>query len=154
MASLQERFDSKVELIPFSTCWWWTGAIRRGYGQIDVKNRSMGAHRVSYELHKGDIPEGLFVCHTCDNRSCVNPAHLWVGTHQDNVDDMVSKGRQARGGHGPAGEDHGCARLTEDDIHAIRKLAGTDTHKNIGAPFGITKEHAGRIIRRQAWSHI
>ncbi len=101
--TLQERFDAKWEAEPTTGCWLWTASTRvpsprRGsaaYGQIGIGGKRVEyAHRVSWQLHRGDIPEGQCVLHHCDTPLCVNPAHLFLGTHQDNVADQVAKGRQ------------------------------------------------------------
>lgn len=92
--SLPERFWSRVLQKP--GCWEWTGAVNdSGYGRIAVRGRMEGAHRVSWELHHGPIPRGLWVLHCCDNPPCTNPAHLFLGTCQDNLADMRAKGRSA-----------------------------------------------------------
>ena len=88
------RFHKKYIPEPMSGCWLWEGSANEdGYGYISKKNIIVYAHRVSWELHRGPIPEGLCVLHTCDTPACVNPDHLWLGTHTDNVRDSVKKGR-------------------------------------------------------------
>ncbi|WP_425555541.1 HNH endonuclease signature motif containing protein [Hymenobacter koreensis] len=95
---LAERFWAKVEKTP--TCWNWTASTRRdGYGWFNVNNGAQLAHRVSYELCKGPIEDGLHVLHSCDNPACVNPNHLSLGTHQDNMDEKVARGRSTAGRH-------------------------------------------------------
>ena len=95
MPTLEERFWSKVEMIPFHPCWEWMGFRNEwGYGQVAISHRSPErAHRLSWIIHYGPIPRGLFVCHRCDNPGCVRPDHLFLGTTTDNMRDMISKGR-------------------------------------------------------------
>jgi len=91
--SLEDRFFQKV--LKTDSCWLWTGGIAtQGYGVFRVDGKSVSAHRHSYKIHKGEIPDGMHVCHSCDVRNCVNPDHLWVGTATDNMQDMIKKGRQ------------------------------------------------------------
>jgi len=115
--SLEERFWAKVDKHGPNGCWNWTaGEDGCGYGRIKVNGKMAYAHRVSWELTNGPIPEGMQVLHHCDNPSCVNPAHLFLGTVADNSRDMVSKERQARG------EAHSQAKLTEQEVYEIRAL--------------------------------
>jgi hypothetical protein len=90
-----ESFWIRVDKKSSSECWEWTGALtNKGYGKLSFSYKSRAAHRLSYELFYGEIADGLFVCHKCDNPKCINPHHLFLGTHKDNMVDMCSKGRQ------------------------------------------------------------
>lgn len=92
--SVADRFWDKVVLIPEHACWEWVGYRNHdGYGRMYVDGRDVMAHRISFEINRAKIPADLLVCHRCDNPSCVNPAHLWLGTERDNTLDAVSKGR-------------------------------------------------------------
>jgi hypothetical protein len=131
-------------------CWEWSGArLPRGYGVIRVHGEQMKAHRYAWQLFCGPIPDGLWVLHRCDNPPCVNPKHLFLGTHADNVADKVAKGRHTKG------EQFRQAKLTDAAVHQIRTLRaqGMSIH-NIGRRFGIGKSSVSRIVRRQSWRHV
>lgn len=140
---LVERFWPKVEKPSGDGCWVWTGCrVKKGYGivRLDRSERMASVHRVSWALHNGPIPDGLLVLHRCDNPPCVNPDHLFLGTHTDNMKDMVRKGRQSK-------------KLTPDQARTVyrRALAG-EPHASIAKDFGIRREAVSAIKRGLAWS--
>lgn len=161
--SALDRFSRKYIPEPNSGCWLWLGAISAtGYGYFDAREfpGEHRAHRISYRLHKGPIPDGLFVCHSCDQRSCVNPSHLWLGTALDNNRDMIAKGRggistfprrpfdlvvppellcrDARG------------HVQPETIQFIGQLYPTFSIRVLAEAFSASTETIGRAIRRAA----
>lgn len=148
---LVARFHSRVYTT--LSCWLWTGKpSSRGYGKMNLGKVNAFAHRISYALHHGEEPGKFMVCHTCDNRICVNPHHLFLGTAAENNEDMTQKGRRR---HGVAyGADAPQAKLTADQVIEIR---ASYSHKRIGdgravaRRYGISPSQAGRILRRETW---
>lgn len=152
---VEERFWPKVmRPLQWDACWPWTGAKRsgaQGYGNFKIQSYvSVRAHRLSYALYYGHSPGALLVCHKCDNPVCVNPAHLFLGTVQDNSDDMKRKGRGAK--RDQRGELNGAAKLTAADVCKVRELiAAGQTNIAIAAQFGVTHSLISRIRRGRAW---
>jgi hypothetical protein len=153
MKSLEQRFFAKVDKGGESGCWEWTAGKGKGYGRFQIGDKACEAHRVSYELHHGPIATGFFVCHSCDNRGCVNPDHLFLGTNAENTADKVAKGRQARG-HSiwRRRTVRGGAKLSEADIIAIR--ASTETQRACAKRFGISNQQISRIKAGKRWAHL
>lgn len=141
-------------------CWLWTGAKKEwGHGVINSggRGRAIRVSRLSWSLHYGEIPEGLLVCHKCDNPTCVRPEHLFLGTHADNMTDCKNKGRYDRTKR-PRGEGHGMSKLTEQEVRAIRKLFSEHerrpTLKDAASKFGISLQSVHRIVTRKNWAHV
>ncbi len=144
---------SKVTPEPNTGCWLWLARCDEsvGYGRFKMPgDRAMEwAHRASFRLFLGPIPPGLFVCHRCDVRLCVNPAHLFAGTQFDNSADCVAKGRSARG------EGHGMSKLDAPSVLEIRRLLAMGKRQSdIARAFGVTGGAVSMIGSRQRWSHV
>ncbi len=145
---MAERFWSGVSCGDPHECWPWGRACNRdGYGRFKVAGHDERAHRAAYLLAKGDVPAGLVVRHLCHNRKCCNPAHLELGTQEDNVRDMVEAGRSTAGERNPK------ARLTADQARAIcrRYYEEGATLKEIGTEYGVNLATVGYITQGKTW---
>jgi hypothetical protein len=173
-----DRFWAKVEKT--DDCWNWTACtIRNGYGLFFDGERCGPAHRFAWRITYGEIPTGMQICHSCDNPACVRPDHLFLGTHQDNMDDRNRKGRQAQGERHVSrtrpevlmrgdthyaktqperlarGEGHGRTTLTADQVRAIRATYGTGPSlAKIAKEYGVDRGTIHNIVRRRTWAHI
>ena len=147
---LKAKFWPKVKQGAPDECWPWTGSLNsKGYGHFRISKRIAVAHRVSYTIHFGPIPQGLFICHRCDNPVCVNPNHLFAGTNRENVDDMLSKGRQCRG------EDHQLAKLSDEKIGEIRMRWATRlTQQKLADEYGISVGALNIALYHKTWKHL
>ena len=133
------------------SCWEWMGYCDSdGYGKTTVYYKPIKAPNFAYQICCGEIPPGMCVCHTCDNRKCVRPDHLWLGTQQENNADKVKKGRQLRG------ESHGRAKLKTAEVIKIRELHSSGQYKasQLARLFGISDLYIYSIISRKSWKHI
>lgn len=154
---MKDRLMSHVVINDASGCWEWQGSKRGGYGRIIIGSRTDGtrkvvmAHRLSYEITYGEIPKGMEVCHSCDNRCCINPDHLFIGTHKDNMDDRDRKGRNIS----HKGEKNGRAKLNENDVYAIRtKRANGSTFQEIADEYGIHKKTVMDAVSGKNWAGL
>lgn len=146
-----EHFWGKVNKT--DACWNWIGfALKTGYGRLYCgKERGhMMAHRVSWEIHNGAIGDGLCVCHTCDNPRCVRPDHLFVGTHQQNMQDRQDKGRSVR----LIGERNGNAILTKDKVRAIRSEWPSKSQSELARIYGVHLSTIHLIVHGRKWKDI
>lgn len=161
---MKARFWSKVDIRSEGECWEWKASLRStGYGQFEFGGTMLKSHRVAYVLTHGAIPDGLHVCHTCDNRKCCNPSHLWLGTNADNTADKVSKGRAI----GPKGKQHGWhthpermargeraskAKLTREKVEQIKKLREDGMgQRAVARMFGVTHSAIAAIEKGRTW---
>jgi len=139
--TFEDRFWAKVEKT--SGCWNWTGTkLAQGYGMISHNRKMRPAHRISWEMVNGKIPDGLDIMHMCDNPSCVNPDHLKPGTHQDNMLDMFRKGRRK-------------TRFDAEMIRDIRRrCAEGETTISVARSYRVAGHTIVKIVRREAWAHV
>jgi hypothetical protein len=150
--TLAERFWSKVDRRGSGECWPWTASCDLyGYGRIwagDGSETVLKAHRVAWELAAGEpVPAGLWVLHSCDNPVCVNPAHLWLGTHDDNMRDMNEKGRQAC----QRGEKNSSAKLNPEAIKVLRFMRGRASCCLLARLHGTGKQCVSKVWRGETW---
>lgn len=164
--SEKSRFWSKVSVRSGDECWPWMAGLKSGgYGNFFIAGRLRATHRVAFTIAKGSIPHGLSILHSCDNPRCCNPQHLRAGTAQDNANDKIARGRQAKGDRTGArlhpetvrrGEAHHWARLTEPMVRQIRHardVLGLKYHA-IAARFGISVPNAYVVATRRGWAHV
>lgn len=148
---MKERIERNCVPEALSGCWLWTSCVDSdGYGYLHNRTidaaKNLKAHRVAYEEFIGPIPEGKYVCHTCDVRSCVNPAHLWLGTHEENQNDRIAKGRSAKG--------NSCSHARLNSALVLEVRAAQGTMKSIGLQFGFSPQTIHDVRTRKTWKHI
>lgn len=171
--SVEDRFWNFVDKSGGEdACWLWTGEVNSGgYGRITDYWQKILAHRYSWSLVNGEIPEGKSICHTCDVRACVNPRHLWLGSHRDNMQDALAKGRHGglvTGKPGKKGEENVRAILTDEQVRAIRAAyihrppdhvgrwsrKGRPTVTSLAEEYGVSRSLIGAILKRKVWTHL
>lgn len=147
---IRYRLLAKIDFDATLGCWEWSGAkVPQGYGLIKRKDGAqLRAHRVAYELAYGEIPAGMFVCHRCDNPRYIRPSHLFLGSHAENMADMVIKGRAAR----MVGDRNGSAKLETEAVVSIRSSIGS--YSRIARQYGVSPSAVGLIKRRERWAHL
>lgn len=155
-----ERFMRKVAMVPIAGCWIWTSCSEKNskfdYGTFYLGKKFIRAHLASWQLHYGPIPPGMKVCHQCDVPGCVNPDHLFLGTSQENMRDMVDKGRGRHFEVAPRGEAHHKTTLADTDVLQIRSIyaGGGVSQAQLGKQFGVSQSSILKIVRRQRWGHV
>lgn len=145
-----KRFWARVNKDAPAGCWEWTGArVPNGYGNISINGRVVLVHRYSYEIAYNNVllPPYLLVCHTCDNRKCVNPAHLFLGTHKDNSEDMVKKGRVSKGEALPQ------SKLTQKQVDDIRvdRAFGRHSQSELARTYGVSQQTISDVLTGKIW---
>lgn len=152
MKTLKERFEDKYEVVTESGCWLWTSCLYpNDYGYLKCKDKSKLAHRISYEIYKGELKPEEIVRHTCDVRCCVNPNHLIAGTQKDNMQDMYTKGRRIQ-----TGIHNHMAKLTEKEVREIRSKykLGSVTLEQLGNEYNVNFRTISQIVNYKRWKDI
>lgn len=149
----REVLHAKTDRRAANECWPWLGRkAASGYGVLDQNGKSKRAHRLAWELINGEVPPNMEVCHRCDHPWCVNPAHLWIGTHKDNMADASHKGRSSS----MPGESNPSARLTEKEVAEIRAIYRPNvvTQAALGRKYGVSESAIWLIIHNQSWPTV
>lgn len=161
----RKRFQKKIQSGRSKSCWEWQAAKSRGYGKFGLKGHLFSAHRIAWFLSYGPIPTGLCVLHSCDNHSCCNEDHLFLGTNADNTHDAVRKNRMARGIRNGTqthpekiarGEQNGNSKFTTKQVLKIRARYKTRkmTHWALAQEYGATERCIQQIVNRKTWTHV
>lgn len=150
--SVAIRFNAKWMPEPNSGCWIWTGGLSNGRPSFGFRTgKTEPAYRTAYRIFRGDVPDGLYACHHCDNPACVNPHHIFLGTQADNLADMARKGR----GHGPCKDRQSAkfkVKLTDDQVREIRLYPAPS--RATAKVFGVSQVLVAAIRRRAVWRHV
>ena len=148
--TVEDRFWASVD--KSDGCWEWTGAAVRGYGQIGFGGKVEYTHRVSWVIHNGRISDNMDILHSCDNPGCVNPAHLFEGTHQDNMTDRDTKGRLNH--RVMLGDEARYRKLNSKQVLSIRSLYPKISQSELGRMFDVCSGTIFQIVHRRTWRHI
>lgn len=142
IVSIKERLKKHVKIDPKTSCWNWCDSSTNDYGRLRIKRRNYKTHRLSYELYVSSIPGNLLVCHKCDNRKCINPEHLFLGTHSDNAEDMFLKNRHPRKGKARVLDTILAEWMRED------YSSGSHTMQELGLKYNVSTNTVSRVIRK------
>jgi hypothetical protein len=154
--SFEEKFWSKVEISDQDKCWRWIGAKRwNGYGKFTHLEKTILAHRASYQIAFGSIEKNMVICHKCDNRWCVNPNHLWSGTQGENLSDMFAKGRNAKKKPRGSCELHPRAKVDNVQVkEIIERYSLGESSRKLASVYGISKTMILNIVNGKNWKNI
>lgn len=149
-----QRFWDKVNK---KDCWEWTSSLRNGYGAFKIDGKVQQTHRISWKIYNGEIPDGKYICHKCDNRKCVNPHHLFLGSPRDNVLDAISKNRMfdIRRCRRLRGDEHQFSKLNYEKADDIRKLylSNNWSQRKLAEKFNVHRSTIRAVLSRKTWNH-
>lgn len=154
----ESRFIAAVRAGAPDECWPWQRALTRaGYGEFMVSGKMHYAHRFAYERAHGEIPKGMYILHSCDNRACCNPDHLRVGTHAENMADMGKRGRALAQAHPERlarGPRNAASKLDEEKVRAIRAASRETAQVALARQYGVSESAISNVLRGESWRHV